>query len=586
MGRDKEFIEVGGFSRSQRRRNPAFWKYVALEVFIAVLFFKIAKSSFHSRCSHHESHPRRLAYPGERITWEQCDELGGRPLECSSIDVPLDQFDAVNSRNKTFSIPLIRMRGHNATQNLFLNPGGPGASGIEFIYRRGKQLRDIVGEGFHLLSFDPRGINSSQPQATCYPDPETRRQRSSVRNNRVVEDSVEAYAWSHNFVRACADTMGDYAPYINTPQTAADMNSILDAVGQRGLVYWGFSYGTILGQTYATLFPERSERVIIDGVANQFIWYEGLLDSETFIDTENVWEGFLEECFKAGEICALSSLAASKDSLKAKLFSFVEKLKHDPLSVYVNNTVYGTLDYETIWYKAVFPTLYKPANWYLLADRLAKMLEGNATEALLSYELGGPWNLEGDSTEFVTYNDGASGASHWSQDRESLLDMLIPYENESLFAPAEYGGYYIKQQWLIPRTHNYVPRVGVETAHPLLILSTTYDPVCPLQSARSANTAFEGSKIVEVQGYGHCSISVPSTCLAKHVREFLYHGTLPDGYTQCEVDGPYFVKPEEDGKLKPQRYFDDPEEQRIHLAQLELARNWEWWLFYRLLYII
>ncbi|KAI2472380.1 alpha/beta-hydrolase [Annulohypoxylon bovei var. microspora] len=575
MEKSKEFIETGSLLQLPRRR-PAFWKWVvAAALLTSIPLFK-AKSLFSSRCPHRGNGPTRMAYAGEHITWERCGDLGGRPLECSSIDVPMDQFSAANSGNKTFSIPLIRLRGANATQNLLLNPGGPGASGIDFVYRRGKQLRDIVGEGFHLLSFDPRGINSSRPLATCYPDAETRRELSRVRDTKVVEDSIEAYTWSHNFVRACADTMGEHAQYLNTPQTAADMNSILDAVGQDTMAYWGFSYGSILGQTYATMFPERSGRVIIDGVANQFDWYEGLLDIETFYDTENVWEGFLEECIKAGNDCALSSLAASKDALRAKFLSLAKQLKDSPLSVYLNTTVYGIIDYETIWYKAIFPALYKPANWYSLAEQLAKILEGNATEALLSYGLSEPWNIAGDSTEFITYNDGASGASYWPQDRESALDVLIPYMNQSIFAPTEYGGYYIKQQWKVPRTHRYVPRIGVKTAHPVLILSTSYDPVCPLLSARSANAAFKDSKIVEVQGYGHCSVSIPSTCLARHVRAFLYNGTVPDGYTQCEVDGPYFIKPDEGGKVKAHRHFDDPEEQRIHLAQIELARNWEW----------
>ncbi len=96
-------------------------------------------------------------------------------------------------------------------------------------------------------------------------------------------------------------------------------------------------------------------------------------------------------------------------------------------------------------------------------------------------------------------------------------------------------------------------------------------------SARSANAAFEGSQIVEVKGYGHCSIAVPSTCLAKHVRDFLYDGKLPSNYTQCDVDGPYFIKPEDDkAKVAARKHFDDLEEQRIHLAQVELARDSTW----------
>jgi hypothetical protein len=78
----------------------------------------------------------------------------------------MDQFSP-NDSNRTFNIPLIRLRGRNATQNLLINPGGPGGSGLAFLHRRGEQLNAIVGEGYHLLSFDPRGINSSTPQALC-----------------------------------------------------------------------------------------------------------------------------------------------------------------------------------------------------------------------------------------------------------------------------------------------------------------------------------------------------------------------------------------------------------------------------------
>ncbi|KAK4095884.1 hypothetical protein N658DRAFT_390614, partial [Parathielavia hyrcaniae] len=74
------------------------------------------------------------------------------------------------------------------------------------------------------------------------------------------------------------------------------------------------------------------------------------------------------------------------------------------------------------------------------------------------------------------------------------------------------------------------------TAYPLLLFSTTYDPVCPLMSARSAKEAFEGSRIVEVKGYGHSSLAVPSLCVARHVRDYLYEGKLPDAHVQCEPD--------------------------------------------------
>lgn len=213
---------------------------------------------------------------------------------------------------------------------------------------------------------------------------------------------------------------------------------------------------------------------------------------------------------------------------------------------------------------------------YSLADNLAKLLKGNATDAFLAYGRSAAWDMEGDANQFVSLNDAPTGPAYWPQDRETLLQEILPELNRSIFAATETGDYYARQQWSIPTTHNFTQQPHVETAHPLLVLSTTYDPICPLISAKAANAAFEGSQIVEVKGYGHCSVAVASTCLAKHVRDFLYNGTMPHGYTKCEVDGPYFFKPEEDGKVMAQRVFETAEEEKIHIAQLELARDWEW----------
>lgn len=236
------------------------------------------------------------------------------------------------------------------------------------------------------------------------------------------------------------------------------------------------SYGTILGQTYASLFPSRSERVIIDGVANNFNWFGHDLDAESFTDTENVLAGFFDECIKAGSNCSLSSLADSKEELGKLVFDFSEKLEKQPISVYVNSTVYGTLDYAKLWYNGIFPLLYKPAGWYGLADNLAQLLKGNATAAWLAYGRDGAWGLEGEANQFVTFSDALSGPKYWTQDREEFLDQILEIANASMFVPTENRGYYTKQQWSVPRTHNFTQKHGVQTAHPLLILSTTFDP--------------------------------------------------------------------------------------------------------------
>ncbi|KAF7592310.1 hypothetical protein BBP40_000366 [Aspergillus hancockii] len=119
---------------------------------------------------------------------------------------------------------------------------------------------------------------------------------------------------------------------------------ILDAVDQEDMIYWSFSYGTLLGQTYAGPFPERSKRVIIDGVVNQFEWYEEPFETESHVDAERVLDAMVSS--RQARTIALSSLATSKEDLRNIVFSYLDKPREQPISVYVNNTVYGLLDYD------------------------------------------------------------------------------------------------------------------------------------------------------------------------------------------------------------------------------------------------
>lgn len=99
----------------------------------------------------------------------------------------------------------------------------------------------ILGDGYNLLSFDPRGVNGSIPQAFCYVSPEQRAEEIETNPWNTEFEAGEMFTRAENKGKACSDTMGEHGAYINTPQTAADMNSILDAIGQKEMYYWGFS---------------------------------------------------------------------------------------------------------------------------------------------------------------------------------------------------------------------------------------------------------------------------------------------------------------------------------------------------------
>lgn len=166
----------------------------------------------------------------------------------------MDHF-ATEPSSKNFSIPLIRMLGtstSSTTKTILLNPGGPGGSGINFLWRAGEKINKVVGEDFHLLSFDPRGVNGSIPQASCYVSAEQRATEIEDTPWDLAYEAGKMFTKAENKARACEDVMGEHGKYLNTPQTASDMNSILDAIGQEEMYYWGFSCRLLLSLQLVT----------------------------------------------------------------------------------------------------------------------------------------------------------------------------------------------------------------------------------------------------------------------------------------------------------------------------------------------
>lgn len=154
-----------------------------------------------------------------------------------------------------------------------MNPGGPGGSGIWSLRDHGKSMQTIVGKNHDIISWDPRGVGASMPQIDCW----SSKQRGSIWSLQDVglADShpgvlYDAYARSVAASQTCASAMsGPNSPlkFVSTASTARDMLEVLDKTGWPKLKYWGFSYGTVLGVTFASVYPEKVERMVNDGEA-------------------------------------------------------------------------------------------------------------------------------------------------------------------------------------------------------------------------------------------------------------------------------------------------------------------------------
>jgi pimeloyl-ACP methyl ester carboxylesterase len=288
------------------------------------------------------------------------------------------------------------------------------------------------------------------------------------------------------------------------------------------------------------MFPERVSRLIIDGVVNLEDWYNKFSEYKSFIDTDKVFAGFTEECFNAKERCALNSINNASFATAADLLGyingFLQRLEEEPIPVYLNNTHYGAVTRKAVVVDGILPAMYSPStSWPVLARILAELFNGNATPAFLQYSSSWFASIYTDDTNrVVSKNDNwKTGSKAPFRGIKELLNYTLSQEAVSTLVSKYFGSAaFDLAAWPIPTTHSFHPRYypkhpRFKTATPILILSAEFDPVCPLSSARKALDSFEGSGLVVQKSYGHCAVSMPSLCTAKHIRQYLYKGILP-----------------------------------------------------------
>lgn len=196
---------------------------------------------------------------GEQIEWTGC--FG---LECGFVDVPADYRDPEAG---TIRIAVNVRRAANPDQRigyLLVNPGGPGGSGVDFIARGGGFSIALV-ERFDIVGFDPRGVGASEPSFACG---EPGEQIALLATIDVPIDTPEDLTAGEAAANLCLQSMGPIAGLLHSEYVARDMDEIRKALGAKQISYLGFSYGSVLGVWYATLFPQAVRAMAVDGADN------------------------------------------------------------------------------------------------------------------------------------------------------------------------------------------------------------------------------------------------------------------------------------------------------------------------------
>lgn len=229
------------------------------------------------------------AAPGTAPTWRACPEVAdqlvgqGAPnmrYECTRIAVPRNWGTGTGATTgpgagETFEIALLRARStkqRDRIGSLVINPGGPGGSGVDTaVYLSFGSafggLPTTVTERFDIVGFDPRGVSRSSP-VKCISDADLDASFGYDPDPRSQESFDGIVALNRRIGQGCGQKYGDQLPLYGTEQAARDMDAVRAALGDEKLTYLGYSYGTLLGATYAQLHPQRVRALVLDGAVD------------------------------------------------------------------------------------------------------------------------------------------------------------------------------------------------------------------------------------------------------------------------------------------------------------------------------
>jgi pimeloyl-ACP methyl ester carboxylesterase len=492
-----------------------------------------------------------------KLDWGSCaaEGEGLEAFQCATAVVPLD-YDKPKGRQITLA--LARLPASDPGRklgSLFLNPGGPGGSGVDFLFGAGPFLySDEVRARFDLVGFDPRGIIRSTP-LRCYDTFDEA--IADLAPFQFPVTRAEERVWIQSdraLARACAEHAGRILDHMSTANVARDMDLLRRAVGDRKMTYVGYSYGTAIGSTYANMFPDKVRAVVIDGVIDPVSYTTGrgdqarTLPSDARLRSEqgayDTLQGFLRLCDLGGPNCAFSGGNPKRryDRLARRLIAEPAQLPDGEGGTvpFTYNDLVGT----------TLGAMYDPSSWPDLAAFLQELLDeltrpqaAAADLQALRARLGARFQQE-DYPNFVegfpgvacseTHNPSNVGA--WSRAARAQ-DRQFPY-----FGRPWTWFTSVCEPWPGWDDDHYDGPWNHRTANPVLVVGNLFDPATPYHGAVTVDRLLPRSRLLTLAGWGHTSLFT-SACIDAHVSTYLLTTRVPPKGTVCQPDVVPFAEP-------------------------------------------
>lgn len=461
--------------------------------------------------------PRLARFYQQKLDWKEC----GR-AECGLLTVPLDYEDPTG---ETLRIAVLKVPAtDDRIGSLVVNPGGPGGSGVNYASAGSLQFGSALSRVYDIVGFDPRGVGQSET-LDCLsddqldeliafdPDPDDLAERNEM--DRLIA----------GFGQGCLDKSGDLARHMSTREVVRDMDILRAALGEKKLDYLGASYGTLIGATYAELFPDRVGRFVLDGAIDPSLSNEDLSKAQAQ-GFETALRAYVKDCVDRGG-CFLGSTV---DDGVRRIQAFLAQVEKKPLPTGEERELTVGLATLGIWMP-----LYVKEYWEQLSTGLRQAMNDGEGSVLLSladtYTSRGPSGYSDNSME-------ALYAVNCLDHSDSIPTSEVPARFPEFtrvsptFGRAFAFGLATCSSWPVKSGERTVA-LRAAGAPPIVVIGTTRDPATPLEWAQALADQLESGRLITRDGDGHTGFQRGNSCVDDAVENWLIKGTVPTDDLKC-----------------------------------------------------
>ena len=477
------------------------------------------------------------SFYSQKVSWHACAKKGmaeatsgqDTGFTCAKVKVPLD-YD--NPGGQTIEIAVKkRAAGGDSIGSLFVNPGGPGGSGIDLVDEAGSYFSKKLTSSYDVVGFDPRGVGASTA-VDCLTDAELDAERAGA-NDPATPSASAAEERAQKMGEACTSktSTSGLLDHIDTISVARDLDILRAVDGQQALTYLGYSYGTYLGATYAELFPANTGRLVLDGAVDPSLSAEELALGQAK-GFEASLRAYVESCQSSKLGCPLSG---DVDSGVSQVREFLESTKTAPVPTSDSKR---PLTYDLAVY-GVLGSMYQTQAWPSLTLGLSQAMgkegkpDGSALlklADLVSFrESDGTYSNNGaealmavNCLDYPVQGDNAS----WEKNAKAIKETSPTFGSQLLYPDAYCQG------WGHTSSRKR-EKITASGAAPILVVGTTGDPATPYAWAQALAEQLESGQLLIWEGDGHTAYGRSNDCVKKAVDTYLLNGTMPDKGLTC-----------------------------------------------------